>query len=42
MEVINKAIKVTQTSEEDSRKRTTMEIFTQFSEQLFWLSQQKD
>lgn len=42
MEVINKSIQVTQSSEGDSKKRTEMEVFTQFSEQLFWLSQQKD
>lgn len=35
MQVINAAIKVTTSNEDDSRDRTVREIFTQFNEQLF-------
>lgn len=42
MRVINAAIEVTQENEGDSRERTVKEVFIDFNEQLFWLSQQKN
>jgi hypothetical protein len=41
MRVINSAIQVAQDNKEDPRERTTFEIFTDFSRNLFWLAQQK-
>jgi hypothetical protein len=42
MKVINTAISVTQSTENDSRERTIKEKFTDFNEQLFWIAQQKE
>jgi dipeptide/tripeptide permease len=42
MRVLNAAIRVTHSNEDDSRDRTVREIFTQFNEQLFWTTQQQD
>ena len=42
MRVLNTAIRVTHSNEEDSRDRTVREVFTQFNEQLFWTTQQQD
>ena len=42
MQVLNTAIRMTHSNEEDSRDRTVREIFTQFNEQLFWTTQQQD
>lgn len=41
MNVVNAAIKITQDNSEDARARTVFEKFTEFSEHLFWISQQK-
>jgi hypothetical protein len=41
MEVINSAIQVAQDNKDDSKERTTFEIFTEFSRNLFWLAEQK-
>jgi dipeptide/tripeptide permease len=42
MQVLNTAIRMTHSNEEDSRDRTVREIFTQFNEQLFWTTQQQE
>ncbi len=39
MEVINTAIRVTQTSSDDKRERTVKDIFNEFNEKLFCLAQ---
>jgi hypothetical protein len=42
MQVLNAAIRVTHSNEDDSRERSMKEVFTQFNEQLFWTTQQQD
>lgn len=42
MEVINTAIRVTQISSEDKRERTVKDIFDEFNEKLFCLSQENE
>lgn len=42
MQVVNAAIRVTHSNEDDSRERSMKEVFTQFNEQLFWTTQQQD
>jgi dipeptide/tripeptide permease len=42
MQVLNAAIRVTHSNEDDSRERSMREVFTQFNEQLFWMTQQQD
>jgi hypothetical protein len=40
MQVVNKVIEVTQSNENDKLERTTKEIFTEFNEKLFWITQE--
>lgn len=38
MLVVNRLVEVTQDSQEDSSGRTVFEKFTEFNEQMFWLT----
>ena len=42
MLVVNRLVEVTQDSQEDSSGRTVFEKFTEFNEQMFWLTNQKE
>ena len=42
MLVINKAVQVAQNTKADKQGRTIFELFSHFSEHLFWISQQKE
>jgi hypothetical protein len=42
MEVVNKAMQVTQGSAEDWQERSVKEKFNEFNENLFWFSQQQE
>ena len=41
MEAINSVIGVTNESREDERGRTVFELYNEFNEHFFWLTEQK-